>query len=110
MDSLDVERDSVGRRHVRKLDIDLDSIPPKRSIFDFKVNIPTIITCAVAVWSMVNWYADQRVWQAKVEVNRQADLDKQDIRDAGLKLELEQIRQQMVIMNGRLDSRMDARH
>ena len=59
---------------------------------------------------MVNWYADQRVWQAKVEVNRQADLDKQDIRDAGLKLELEQIRQQMVIMNGRLDSRMDARH
>ena len=93
-------------RHVARPDIDLDALPPKRpGLFDFRINVPTIVAACTVVWAIVQSYADARVWQTKVEVMRQADLDKQELRDEAIRAKLSDMADQMKILNARMDAR-----
>jgi hypothetical protein len=93
-------------RHVVRPDIDLDNLPPKRpGMFDFKINVPTIVAAAGVIWAVVQSYADARVWQTKVEVMRQSDLDKQELRDEAIRAKLSDMADSLKILNARMDAR-----
>jgi hypothetical protein len=53
----------------------------------------------------MQWYADARVWQSKVEVMRQSDLELQALRDDAMKQRLAEIGDQLKVIGARLDAR-----
>jgi hypothetical protein len=91
--------------HLANVDIDVGQPTKRKPLLEFSINVPTILAAAGLMWSVMQWYADARVWQSKVEVMRQSDLELQALRDDAMKQRLAEIGDQLKVIGARLDAR-----